>query len=117
MEILSEQEMAARLDYMKLLKQEPEVDKREPLYCIPFEYGDNPKGTKISKVLAKTIAAELLMHVAESDKREIFRAFKQEQERVESYGRQVQAANDEKYAALSEVAFLKRKLNRLRRGK
>lgn len=110
MDVLTEEEMAARLDFRRPMKEEPE--QRESLWCIPFEYGDNKKGTRISKALAKTIAAELLMHVAESDKREIFRAFKQEQERVASYGKQLSEAQQEKYEALAEVSVLKQKLRR-----
>lgn len=108
MEILTPDEMAARLDYASPLKQAPE--ERESLWCIPFEYGSNPKGCRISVALAKTISAELRAAVAEYEKRELRRALDQEKERA----REVSKRSAEKEMALfdlqGKVALLERKL-------
>ena len=113
MEVLTGSEMAARLDFAKPLHEAPE--QKESLWCIPFEYGDNVKGTKISIAMAKTIAAELRAHVAEAEGRYVLRAFKQEQARVEEYGKQLSEARERGMDQASTIAQLQRKLRR--RGK
>ncbi len=119
MNIVTEEELAARLDYMSPIRPEPE--KPESVWCIPFEYGGSAKGTRISIALAKTIAAELRASVAEAEKRELRRelrrALEGEKKRVEAYAGQIRAAQDKEFAALGEVAALKRKLLQLRTKK
>jgi hypothetical protein len=115
MEVISESDMASRLDYMRPLKQEPE--KPPGTWCIPFEYGANEKGTRISVVLARTIAAQLLCAVAEAEKRDIRQAFEREQERSASIVRQYTEASDERFLLRSQVATLERKLRDARRKK
>lgn len=85
MEILTESQMAARLDFRRPLQPEPDPP-RDGVWCIPFEFGPSEKGTRISIAKAKEIAAELRASVAEAEKRELLHAFKAEQKRVESYG-------------------------------
>ncbi len=110
MDVLSTEEMAAKLDYRRPLKPEPEV--QEGLWCIPFEYGENSKGTRISPALAKTIAAELRAHIAEWEKRELRRAFDQEKKRAEELGRQSSEARTQLFDANQEIAALKRALHK-----
>lgn len=117
MQILTEEELSARLDYRRPLESAPEVPEREPLYCIPFEYGSNTKGTLISLALAKTIAAELRAAIAEHDKRELYRAFKQEEQRCRSLMEQVTAANDRHFDALGEMNAMRMKLQAARRAR
>ncbi len=119
MEILTEEEMAARLDFRRPLKQEPEdaIPPRQSVYSIPFEYGANPKGTVISIAKAREIAAELRAEIAEFDKREIFRAFKQEEARSKSFGEQLSAKDKELFDAKSQIAHLERKLRAKARGR
>lgn len=114
MEVLTGSEMAARLDFAKPLHEAPE--QKESLWCIPFEYGDNAKGTKISIALAKTIAAELRAHVAEAEGRYVLRAFKQEQARVEEYGKQLSVAREEKHQALGEIGILKQQIRMMKKA-
>lgn len=112
MEILSEEEMAARIDFKRPLKPEPEdaIPPRQSVYSIPFEYGENPRGTVISIAKAREIAAELRAEIAEFDKREVFRALKQEQARSKSFGQQLSAKNKELFEAMSRIALLEQRL-------
>lgn len=113
MTILTEEEMAARLDFRRPLHPTPEP--KETIWCIPFEFGPGEKGTRISISKAKEIAAELRASVAEAEKRELYRAFKAEEERCVHLSQQFSKANDEKFAALSELVILKQKLRRTKR--
>lgn len=113
MEILSEGEMAARLDYKRPLKSEPE--ERESLWCIPFEWGGNVKGTRISIALAKTISAELRASVAEAEQRELRRYFDRERERGDRASKGQAEAQTALYAAKAEIAELQRRLRAKKR--
>jgi hypothetical protein len=74
MEVLSAQEMASRLDFQRPLHETKEPE-RESMWCIPFEWGANTKGTKISIAKAKEISSELRASVAEAEMRELRRYF------------------------------------------
>jgi hypothetical protein len=113
MEILSEGEMAARLDFARPLKPPPE----EPpsLWCIPFEWGGLPKGTRISIAKAKEIAAELRASVAEAEKRELRRAFDQEKERADAADKRSADYQHETYQLKTEIAQLHRTTRAQRR--
>jgi hypothetical protein len=113
MEILSQSELAARLDFMSPLK-EPE-EQRESQWCIPFEYGNQRKGTKISIAKAKEIAACLRADIAEAEKRELFRAFKAEEERCKRLLEQSAKAEHELNVARVEIATLNRRLRAKRK--
>jgi hypothetical protein len=113
MEIISPEQMAAKLDYVSPLKKED--PERESIWCIPFEYGGARKGTKISIALAKTISAELRADVAEAEKRELRRALDQERHRSEEMGRQASQARDEQFKAMGKVALLRQETARLRK--
>lgn len=115
MEILNEGQLAARLDYMRPLKAETE--NPESVWCIPFEYGANEKGTRISIALAKTIAAELRMHVAEADKRELRRAFDNEVKRSDETCKQSAVYQNETFQLKAEIAVLQRRLRAKRKAK
>lgn len=80
MEVISEQEMGARLDFVKPMSPKP--PERVSLWCIPFEYGNCPKGTKISIAKAREIAADLRAAVADAEREEMRRAFEVEKERT-----------------------------------
>ena len=108
MEILSEEELGARIDFKRPLHPEPE--KRPGLWCIPFEWGLNGKGTLITIAKAKEIAAELRASVAEAEKRELRHYFDEEKERTAEFGRQLSAERDKTFAAQSEVAILRHQL-------
>jgi hypothetical protein len=107
MKIIDGEEMAARLEYRRPLHPEPE----EPagLWCIPFEYGANERGTRISIAKAKEISAELRAAVAEVEKRQIFDAFKAEEDRGNRLSEQLSKAINERVAAIGEVVEMKRR--------
>jgi len=111
MEILSESELSSRIDFVSPIHPEPE--KPTGTWCIPFEYGANEKGTKVSIAKAKEIAAELRAAVAEAEKLELRQAFDREVQRSESLGEQHVAAQKENIELRAELHELKRR-NRAR---
>jgi hypothetical protein len=113
MEILSEEEMAAKLDFARPLHPKPE--EPEIIWCIPFEWGKNAKGTRISIAKAKEIAAELRASVAEAEKRELRRAFDLEKKRGEELGNK--SANVERmlFDSQQEILILKRQIKALKK--
>ena len=113
MEILSEEEMAARLQFRRPLHEKP--DDTESLWCIPFEWGGNAKGTRISISKAKEISAELRASVAEAEYRQLLREFKKEQERTKEIGKTYTEMSDRWFKAMGEVGALKRRLARRRK--
>lgn len=117
MEILTEEEMAMRIDFRSpLQKEDPDaIPPRQSVYSIPFEYGNANKGTMVSVAKARQIVAELRAELAEWDKREIFRAFKQEQARSKEFADQVSKATRDLYDAKATIAHLERALRRAKR--
>lgn len=107
MEIKTEQELAERLDFRAPLKPDPE---ERSMWCVPFEYGGNVKGTRISIAMAKTISAQLRADVAEAEKAELLRYFKREEERAREAGRQTAKYQSELYEAKGQIAILERRL-------
>lgn len=114
MKVVTEEELVARLEFRRPLPQPPEPP--ESPWCIPFEFGDCPKGTRISIAKAKEIAAELRASVAEAELRQVRKAYADEVKRSEDLCRQYSEASDGKSLALAEVAELKRKV-RARRSR
>ncbi len=110
MKIIGESEMAARLDFMRPLHPSPEPPGG--VWCIPFEWGANEKGTRISIAKAKEIAAVLRASIAEAEMRQLRKAFEEEQARTAKLVSDYSEASDARYAALAEVATLKQKLRR-----
>lgn len=110
MRVLSEEEMVARLDFMRPLH--PPEEPKDGQWCIPFEYGGLAKGTRISIAKAREIAAELRAAVAEAEKRELRLAFDDERKRSESLGAQFSAQVEKTQDALMEVAILKKRLRK-----
>ena len=108
MEVLTEEELAARLDFRRPLKDATE--ERESIWCIPFEWGSNVKGTKISIAKAKEIAAELRREIAESELRQLRHYFQRETERAAELGRQSSEEREKVFTLQGEVAQLKRQL-------
>jgi 3-methyladenine DNA glycosylase/8-oxoguanine DNA glycosylase len=116
MEVLTEAELAAKLDFRRPLTPPP-PDHRLNAWPIPFEYGANAgTGTRISIAMAKTIAAELRAAVAEAEKREVLIAFEQEKARSAALCQQASKAQDETAAAHVEIATLKRALRRRKKA-
>jgi hypothetical protein len=115
MEILSAEEMAARLDYMSPLH--PKEEPRDSLWCIPFEWGCAAKGTKITVAKAREIASELRALVAEHDMRELKRYFDKEQARVKELERRLVEEGDLKFALQQEILVLKGNLREAKRRK
>lgn len=113
MKILTEEEMQTRLEYARPLKPSGEVPSRR--WCIPFEYGANEKGTRISIPEAKRIAAELRAEIAEAEKCELFEAFKKEEERSKNLGRLYSETETKWFEVQHEIAELKRKLRAKRK--
>jgi hypothetical protein len=112
-EVLTEEQLAGRIDYRRPMKDVP--DERESLWCIPFPYGSNHRETKISIALAKTISAQLRADVAEAEQRELKRYFDRQTKRAEEMGRQCSDEQKKVFALQGEVADLKRRLRN--RGK
>lgn len=117
MEILTEEEMAMRIDYRApLQKEDPNaIPPKQSVYAIPFEYGENRKGTVISVALAKQIAAELRAEIAEWDKQEIFRAFKEEQARSSRIADLSAAKETELFEARSHIVRLESELRKVKK--
>jgi hypothetical protein len=108
MEILNPSQLASRLDYTRPLKEEPE--KEDSVWCIPFEYGANGKGTRISIALAKTISAELRAAVAEAEKKELRRYFDREKERGDELSKRSAETEQALFDAKGTIAHLERRL-------
>lgn len=113
MKIIAEEELATRVDFRRPLHPPP--DPPESPWCIPFEFGGCPKGTRISIAKAKEIAAELRASVAEAELRQVRKAYADEVERNIDLCAQYSAASDQRLAALQEVAELKQKLRSRRK--
>lgn len=110
MKIIGEQELIARLDFMRPLKPaEPEPEGSWP---IPFAYGENVEGTRISVPKARQIIAELRAEVAEYEKRELRRAFDAEKERNASLEKGYSEMAERWMKACAEAAALKVRLRR-----
>lgn len=114
MEVISQEQLATRLDFMRPLKEEPE--EPEGIWCIPFEWGANGKGTKISIAKAKEIAAELRRLVAEAEMRELRRAFDREVERGKELSARSSEHQREAFELQGQVANLKAQVNKLKRA-
>lgn len=110
MKIISAEEMATRLDFMSPI--DPPEEKRLGIYCIPFEYGDARKGTKISIAKAKEIAAELRAAIAEAEKRELREAFEGERRRNEDLKRQFAETQKALFDRERTIAELRRRPRR-----
>ena len=115
MEILSKEELASRIDFRRPLHPEPE--EPDNMWCIPFEWGSNVKGTYISIAKAKEIAAELRASVAEAEMRALRRYFDREKERGDSLCRQLSQAQLEALSAKAEIRDLKGRLRARTRTK
>jgi predicted nucleotidyltransferase component of viral defense system len=113
MKIITQDELAERLDFMRPM-QPPEETSAQKTWPIPFEYGSNEKGTRISVSKARYIAAELRAEVAEAEKRELYDAFKAEQRRVGEAHKNTGAAENKWYAAMQEIAILKTQIRQLK---
>jgi hypothetical protein len=114
MEILSQEEMAARLDFRRPLKDE-ELAVTEGVWCIPFEWGANAKGTRITIAKAKEIAAELRAEVARAEYRELRKFFDREKERAEEFGRRLSEMNLKLLDAQNEAAILRQQMRALKK--
>jgi hypothetical protein len=113
MEILSQEEMTSRVDFARPLHPTPE----EPasMWCIPFEWGANSKGTRISIAKAKEIAAELRASIAEAEKRELRRAFDQEKKNGEERDNRYLEYSRKLFDCQQEVLILKRQIKALKK--
>jgi hypothetical protein len=108
MEILSELQLSERVNYKRPMQEEPE--KPDDAWPIPFEYGANIRGTRISIGLAKTISAELRAEVAEAEKRQLYHHFKYEERRANDNSKRYADEQLKVYELQGEVTRLKRKL-------
>lgn len=117
MEILTESQLAERLDFARPL---PLPDHATPtrgmappedsIWRIPFEYGTNAKGTRISVGKARQIVAELRAAVAEDECREMRKHFDRERERADAALKQSAAHQLEAAELRGTVAHLEREL-------
>jgi len=113
MNVISEQELIARLDFRRpLTPKRPELPSAWP---IPFEYGENQEGTRISVTKAREIIAELRAEVVEYEKGELLRAFEAEKARVDAITKQYSEMSDRWMNAMQENAALKRRLRRAKK--
>lgn len=110
MKIISEEELATKLDFMRPIHPAP--DETESLWCIPFEFGMNPKGTRISISKAKEISAELRASVAEAELRQLRKYFDVEKKRADDFAGQASKAEGEKAAAQGECMMLRTELRK-----
>lgn len=110
MKIITEEELAMRLDFRRPLHPPPE--ETESAWCIPFEFGAYEKGTRISIPKAREIAATLLAAVAEAEKRELSRAFQAERARSENLSAQLSNAEVKTIELRAEIVELKRRPTR-----
>ncbi len=118
MEVLTEAEMAARLDFRRPLKEEPYKQVQGPsLWRIPFEWGGLPKGTLITVAKAKEIAAELRRLVAEAEVEDWRRAFEEEKDRCKTFEASLSKSHEETFQVKRERNVLAEELRRLKRKK
>ncbi len=109
MEILDGAELVSRIDFARPLHEAPE---KESLWCIPFEWGSNVKGTRISIAKAKEIASELRAAVAEAEKRELMREFTREKARSDDLCRQLSASQLEVSVTKNDIRLLQVRLRK-----
>ena len=113
MDILTHEQLVARLDFRRPLPHLPPApEPADSAWPIPFEWGDNAKGTTISVAKAKEIAAELRREVAEYEKRMLRRALDDEKSHRNQEAAARQALRDQVSQLQGEVAELKRTLRR-----
>ena len=108
---MSEEEMQAKFDVQKA----PPKSDGMGAWCIPFEWGVFGKDTRITVAKAKYIAATLLASVAEAEKEEVLKAFRQERDRVKAYeghlaerGRELQSVQQERNVLAEQVRAMKK---------
>jgi hypothetical protein len=117
MDILTQDDMDARISSARPLSATgprplpPATPSPEGLWNIecPWE-----PGTFVSVMWARLYAAQLLQRVAESEKRNLQREFKREQERNKETTHQYTTVSDECFVLRGEVAALKRRLQNKR---
>jgi hypothetical protein len=115
MDILSQQQMRDRLDFMRPLHKKEDESPARNDYPIPFEYGSNEKGTRISVSKAKVIAAELLKEIALVEKEEILRYFKREEETVKRVLHESAQYQSQTHELKAQIAVLERRLRNRRK--
>lgn len=117
MKVLSEDEFTSRLEYLRPLHPSKEVESNATTaWPIPFEYGANEKGTRISVPKALQIIAELRAAVAEENARQMRRYFDEEKARGDRLVSEISKSNEELLDARTEISTLKRKINARRRA-
>lgn len=114
MKVLAESELATRLDFLRPLH--PPKEEPEGTWRIPFEYGANEKGTKISVPKALQIIAELRAEVAEANLRDMRKYFDEEKARGDRLVSEYSKASDDAMMLRGEIAALKKKINARRRA-
>jgi hypothetical protein len=115
-EVLTPEAMAERVNFARPLHQEKEVPT-ESMWCIPFEYGSNAKGTRISISKAREIQSNLRADIAEAEKRELRREYDREKERGDESRRASSAKDGRLFELQTEVAILKQQLRKARKRK
>lgn len=113
MKILTPEEFTSRFEFVGPIHPAPE--EKQGAWCIPFEYGSNVKGTRISIAKAKEIAAELRAAVAEAEKRLVLEAFQDEKARCEALREQLSKEHQKSFEERTKVAELKARLLRSRK--
>jgi hypothetical protein len=114
-EILSEEGLAERVNFARPLHPSPE--ERRSIWCIPFEWGNNAKGTKISLSKAKEIASELRALIAQEEANELRRAFEEEKKRCERFGQAAREDQEKRFALEGEIAILKERIRELKKAR
>ncbi len=110
MQILTPDEMASTLDFVRPMAKPPETPAGGSSWPIPFEYGPDSAGTRVSVAKARQIIAELAARIAEHERRELYLAFKREEKRCESIAADYSKAMEEKYEMARELAAVRGKL-------
>jgi hypothetical protein len=95
----------------------PIQEAPDRVWCIPFEWGANERGTRISIAKAKEIAAELRASIAEAEKRELQRAFDQEKKNGEERDNRYLEYSRKLFDCQQEVLILKRQIKALKKKK
>ena len=113
---MSQEALAAKLDFMRPLHA-VEPEREEGMWRIPFEWGSNEKGTKISIAKAREISSELRAQVAEAEYRELRRYFDKEVERGAELERQLSELQRKLFESSTAIILLEEKLRRRGRKK
>jgi len=107
--------MGERIGFVRPLKPTPH--EVESLWCIPFEYAGNHKGTRISVSKAKEIAADLRAAIAEAEQRDMLRYFERERKHNVELRKQLAESHEREQTQSRTIQDLQRAMRARRKAR